>query len=261
MKIGAMNNPRANIYKEIEWIAKNGFDFIDLTLEPTASLHSQVDIKKVKAHINKHGLGVVGHMGDWALPKESHFPALREVSKQEIINTMRALAAAGAKKITTHSFERKRTKYKIAEKYCYELYKDLVKEAKRLGVTLMVENGGIDYAYNLDNRRLYASTLKRFPELKVHIDVGHANIGVKKNTVGQFFKKYSKRIVHIHFSDNRGKKDSHLRFGSGTVKWKEVIKTLKRYGYDSTITVETFRSGRKGEKESMKKLRRWWAAY
>ena len=33
MKIGFPNNPRKNILEEIEWIGKNGFDFIDLFLE------------------------------------------------------------------------------------------------------------------------------------------------------------------------------------------------------------------------------------
>jgi len=33
MKIGFPNNPRRDTLNEIEWIGKNGFDFVDLFLE------------------------------------------------------------------------------------------------------------------------------------------------------------------------------------------------------------------------------------
>src|SRR5436853_6336320 len=34
MLIGAMNHPRRDVLKEIDWMAEMGMDFIDLTLEP-----------------------------------------------------------------------------------------------------------------------------------------------------------------------------------------------------------------------------------
>ena len=37
MKLGAMNNPRINLMKEIERIAGLGMDFIDLTIEAPAA--------------------------------------------------------------------------------------------------------------------------------------------------------------------------------------------------------------------------------
>jgi hypothetical protein len=38
MKIGVVNHPVRNPLAEIEWIGKNGFDFVDFTLEPPAGL-------------------------------------------------------------------------------------------------------------------------------------------------------------------------------------------------------------------------------
>jgi len=43
MQIGAMNHPARSPLDEIEWIGTNGFDFVDLTLEPPAADPSQVD--------------------------------------------------------------------------------------------------------------------------------------------------------------------------------------------------------------------------
>ena len=261
MQIGAMNNPHRNLYQELEWIGKNGFDFVDLTIEPTNNLPETIDVLRVKRIIRKYKLGIVGHIGDWRLPRDSPFPAIREGCKTEIIKAMRVLKKLGAKKITTHSFKLIESDYKSAEKYCFELYRELLKEAKKLNVALMVENGARSYAHNPDNRKLFRRLFERFPALKMHIDVGHANIGVKQNRTCSFFSKYGKRIIHIHFSDNYGKNDNHLKLGSGRISWKKIIKTLKRYKYDGTITVEVFRSGRQGFKESKNKLRKWWAMY
>ena len=43
MKIGAMNHPARNPLEEIEGIGKNGFDFVDFTLEPPAADPGQID--------------------------------------------------------------------------------------------------------------------------------------------------------------------------------------------------------------------------
>lgn len=261
MKIGATNDPREDLCKELEWIGKSGFDFVDLTVEPPNNQPKDIDVQRARKTIQKYKLGVVGHIGDWRLPRDSPFAALREGCKIEIINAMRVLKRLGAKKITTHSFKAMESDYESAEKYCFELYKELLKEAKKLNVFLMVENGAGSYAYNPDNRKLFKKLFERFPALKMHIDVGHANLGVKQNRTGDFFSKYGKRIIHIHFSDNYGKNDNHLTLGAGRVSWKKIIKTLKRYKYDGTITLETFRSGRKGTLESKNKLKKWWAMY
>ncbi len=48
MKIGFPNHPQRNILKEIEWIGKNGFDFVDLFLEEDKAVPEKIDIKKNK---------------------------------------------------------------------------------------------------------------------------------------------------------------------------------------------------------------------
>ncbi len=48
MKVGYPNNPRVNIIKEIKWIGKNKFDFIDLTLEEDKATPERVNVKEIK---------------------------------------------------------------------------------------------------------------------------------------------------------------------------------------------------------------------
>ncbi len=59
MKIGAMNSPRNDLVKEIKWISENGFDFIDLTLEPPKAY--DIDIKKVQKALKDFDLKAIGH--------------------------------------------------------------------------------------------------------------------------------------------------------------------------------------------------------
>jgi hypothetical protein len=61
MQIGAMNHPARDPIGEIEWIAINGFDFVDFTLEPPAAAPDQLDTEAIRAALDEHGLGVVAH--------------------------------------------------------------------------------------------------------------------------------------------------------------------------------------------------------
>ena len=158
-----------------------------------------------------------------------------------------------------HAFEITRSTYEDAEKMCFALYDDLLKEAKKLGVVLMVEND--NFYKHRESAKLFIRSLDRYKSLGLHVDVGHANIGVKENLLGSYLKMYSGRLMHIHLSDNYLKEDNHLKLGAGKINWKKIIKTLKKYGYDGTITMETFRSGRTGILESKKKFKKWWETY
>ena len=61
MKIGAMNHPARNPLEEIDWFGRQGFDFVDFTLEPSAADPDRIDPGALRAALDRHGLGVVAH--------------------------------------------------------------------------------------------------------------------------------------------------------------------------------------------------------
>ena len=62
MKVGAMNHPARNRLEEIDWFGRQGFDFVDFTLEPPAADHpGQIDPGAVRASLDRHALGVGAH--------------------------------------------------------------------------------------------------------------------------------------------------------------------------------------------------------
>jgi len=254
MKIGAMNNPKENPAGWVMWVGKNHFDFIDFTVEPTAVMPDQIDVPGIKRLLKKHKLGIVGHMGDWRLAKESLYESLRDVSRMEMLRAIRMHKKLGAKKVTVHAPDIVEIKFNKIYPIYKSLVGDLLKEAKKQGIKLMLEN-----SYNTkDHVRLIDALMRDYPQLGLHIDVGHANLRVKKNMTFRYLKKYGKRIIHFHFSDNRGREDDHKQLGAGKIPWIKIIIAIKKAGYDGTITCETFRSGKSGTIRSMKKLRKMW---
>jgi hypothetical protein len=65
-----MNHPARNPLEEIDWFGRQGFDFVDFTLEPPAADPSQTDPGGVRAALERHGLGVVAHT---AVPAEPEY--------------------------------------------------------------------------------------------------------------------------------------------------------------------------------------------
>ena len=44
-------------------------------------------------------------------------------------------------------------------------------------------------------------------------------------------KQFSKKIAHIHVSDNNGDSDMHLGLGRGNIDWKKVARLIKEINY------------------------------
>ena len=80
--------------------------------------------------------------------------------------------------------------------------------------------------------------------------------------VKSVIRMLGKRIEHLHFSDNDGCGDDHLAIGKGHIDYEMVVNELKRVGYgrdgNGTITFETFNSGDRGFKSSVKRIRTFW---
>jgi hypothetical protein len=64
MLIGAMNHPAHRVLEEIEWMAAMGLGFIDLTLEPPLAASWNLDVRSVRAALDKRGLRAVGHTAE-----------------------------------------------------------------------------------------------------------------------------------------------------------------------------------------------------
>src|SRR4029077_4224523 len=101
MKIGAMNHPARNPLEEIDSFGRQGFDFVDFTLEPPAADPDQIDPKAIRAALARHGLGVVAHTA-YFIPLSSPFASIREASLGEFRRALRATHQIGATVMNVH---------------------------------------------------------------------------------------------------------------------------------------------------------------
>ncbi len=85
--------------------------------------------------------------------------------------------------------------------------------------------------------------------IKATIDTGHFNIWRKYfRGSDEEFKSWlvnqvedlakNKLIGNVHLTDNFGYQDDHLAPGQGTAPNKEIVKVLKKHGYDEAYTIE-----------------------
>ena len=101
MLLGAMNNPRVNIFDEIKRIDEGGFDFIDLTIEAPAAAPETTDWPAVGTAVAETGLGIVAHAAPY-LPLDNPSPLVRQAALDELRRTIDVAQQLGAPFCTTH---------------------------------------------------------------------------------------------------------------------------------------------------------------
>ncbi len=252
MKIGLMNNPRRELAAEIEFIASNGFDFIDLTLEYPKAHIDILDRQQALAELKDSGLGVVGHT-TYYLPFGSPINSIREAAINDVIRSVEFLREAGAEIITVHpdpGVGAVETKTTIS--FNALSFKIISDEASKHDVTIVVENvPGI-----FSSVEALGSIFDSVPALGFHLDVGHAFI--RRNRFRHLLSAFKDRLLHVHLSDNRWREDDHMPLGAGNIKWDEVVGAIKGTGYDATFTLEVFSDDRRYVLGSKDKLVELW---
>jgi sugar phosphate isomerase/epimerase len=255
MLIGTMNHPGRDVVSEVEWIARAGFDFVDLTLEPPSADVRTVRIEAVRQVLQSSNLQVVGHTAFY-LPLCSPFESIRRAAVEELKLCLKAFARLGASWMNLHPdrmapFSDRRY---VIERNIQTIH-ELLPLSRELGVGLMIENlpGGFN------NVRQLGELLDPIPELGLHLDIGHANLLVPANTTDDILRTYGSRLQHVHLHDNKGgEADLHLPLGCGNIETGHYVRSLQNAGFDGTITLEVFTPDRHYLAHSRDVLRRLW---
>ena len=118
-----------------------------------------------------------------------------------------------------------------------ESVRALLKVARREGIEIAIENIPEPFPSLMksveDFRRFYEEL---DGDIGMVLDVAHANLN---NQIQDFIKQFSKRIVHIHVSDNNGASDMHLGIGQGNIDWNAFAKLVKEADYSNIIMIES----------------------
>ena len=244
MKYGAMNFPIKPVIEELEKISGLGFDYFELTLDPPCAHYTTVlEMEEELVQALKHySMDLVCHLPTFVYTADLA-PGIRAASLKEMIHSLRAAARINAVKTVLHpglisglgSFVMETAAGLAHESLCA-----VMKEADRLGMEICFENMFPKYLSFFDPSH-FVPIFKEFPNLKMTLDTGHANINDPGRTrLYEFIQQFPDKIGHVHVSDNSGKQDDHVRVGNGNINFKKFATFLKRAGYDDTVTLEIF---------------------
>lgn len=244
MQYGAMNFPIKPVPDELDKIHDLGFDYLELTLDPPCAHYLDINRQadQLIHRLAKYQMDVVCHLPSFVYTADLA-PGLRKASLQEMIQSIRTAARINAKKAVLHPAMFSGLAPFVPEtalELSLETLGILVTEADRAGLVLCFENMFPRY-HSFYSPDQFKPVLEKYPDLKMTLDTGHANIddpGGKR--LFEFIRQFPEKIGHVHVSDNNGKRDEHLRTGKGTVNFKKFAALLKDAGYDGTITFEIF---------------------
>jgi sugar phosphate isomerase/epimerase len=252
MKIGVMNHPGHKLIDEITWISQNGFNFIDLTIEPPGAY--EIDVEEIRELLKIYNLEALGHTNPF-LPFIFPVKSIRKACIDEFKSYINIFSRLGIKLMNIHpSYNAPQMSDEEKIKENIEFFRQINELCMARDITLMVEN----FMKPFDSPIVFERIFSKIPDMKMHLDVGHCNVNQEKNLTEGFFSKLSDKIVHLHFSDNKGTHDDHLPLGCGNIDWKHIIKIIKKYCYDKTITLEIFSPHRDYLLFSRDKLGKWW---
>jgi sugar phosphate isomerase/epimerase len=236
MKIGCPNHPRKNLLDEIAWVGDHGFDYLDLFIEPESATPENLAVDTVAQLLADYHLGIVGHTA-WYLPIGSPIRALRQAAIDEAARTFGPLQALGARFVTIHGNWASQKLFSDEEAIAFQVESLRILVERAIG-----HNLAIMYEPIPNPRDSIATTralLDAVPGLKLHIDIGHANLYGKDPA--DYIAALHNDLVHIHLHDNKGADDLHLPMGCGNIDWEKTVGTLKKV-YDGTVTLEIFAS-------------------
>jgi sugar phosphate isomerase/epimerase len=257
MLVGAMNNPALPLDEELRRIASSDFAVADVTLEPPGAW--PCDGARLSALLGDLGLVGIGHTA-YYLPIASPFSALRQAAHEAMWEAFDVFAVAGIDRVNVHPDPLNRL-FAPAEVQAgnAEALVELTAVAAERDLVLMLENLGRVLGTADELRPLFDAA----PELRFHLDVGHANLGrglSGLNRTHELLAAFGDRLAHVHVSDNLGLDDLHLPLGAGTIDWPAVVSDLKAVGWDGAVTLEIFSATARHLKSSRELWLQWWSA-
>ncbi|MCX5886848.1 MAG: sugar phosphate isomerase/epimerase [Proteobacteria bacterium] len=264
MLYGAMNLPLRSVAKEIRDIGKLGFDYIELTIDaPEATPRKIKEQKKViLEELKRSGMSIMGHLPTF-ISTADLYESIRTASLKEIIDALEAGRELGMKKFVFHPgrIGGMGRYVKDVARACYlDVLSKVMERARKLELTICIENMFPDINAFIEAKE-FKEVFKQYPDIKLTLDVAHANLGAKKNRTSEFVKAFGDRIGHLHVSDNFGREDNHLPLGTGAINFPRIIKELKKTTYNDTLTLEVFSRDKDYLKLSLVKIKKLWDKY
>ena len=238
---------RAHTLEEIHEVCRLGLPFVEMSLDdPESVLHWMPELLIMKEN---YGITYLAHY-----PNEDN-PFDAGILSERFVPRIKALIDLSGKlaihKATMHFWIDRRWAPEGLIALKLELLKEIVGYASKSGIVICIENLS-------ERAESFQVAFDAIDDLRMTLDIGHAQLLAKKNTSFGFIERCFERIAHVHVHDNRGgtsvKDDLHLALGEGNVDYQTILSSLMRSGYDSTITMEVKPPDMASTRETLQRL-------
>src|SRR4030043_1698876 len=167
------------------------FDYVELTMDPPEATPQKMLAQKraIKEILNRYRMGIMGHLPTFVWTSDL-YESLRRASLQENFEALEAAAEVGIEKMVLHpGFITGMGKFLIdkAKGHAMESLEAILKKAVSLHITLCIENM-FPQAHFLIQPHEFQPVFETFPEIRLTLDIGHANLGTGKNRSSEFIR-------------------------------------------------------------------------
>jgi sugar phosphate isomerase/epimerase len=235
--------------REIGRFKRFRFDYAEIGIEePDATPRILMEQKdEILSALARNGMFALGHTAYWVGFGSSH-EEVREGWVREAKEMIHAASELGIRLLNFHFYSRlgrvgwtEKSREVFLQNFTNSMT-ELTQFAAQNRVELMLENIPPGDGHPLESLAYFSRVMSAVPALKFHFDVAHAFIESRMKGVKEYLDNFNDRLVHIHIHDNHGKQDEHLPLGDGKIDFRRVVKLLKGYNYDKTVTFEVFTS-------------------
>jgi len=236
MKIGHMNSPFFPLDEEFRFAAREGFDYLELTIEPPHSALEDLEPDAILELSRETGLDIPVTHNSWYIPYANPLPAVSRACLPYLENCLEISSRVGAGLANIHtnlSYSSKLIDRVILNHI--DFLRRLVDAGRRRGVEIILEPVGSRY----DTFATLSLILDEVEGLGFHLDLGHSHI-TESDSGAALIRRHAERLRHVHLSDNRGREDEHLPLGCGNLPLERLLGVLNEIGYDGTFTLEIF---------------------
>lgn len=222
---------RAHSIAAVHAVGRLGYPFAEISLKVPEEVEAEMEeLLRLKS---VYGLYYLAHYPNEDNPFDPQ--VLRDAFLPRMHRLLDLSESLGIPKGTIHFWIDKRWAPPDLIPRKIELLADMAGYAKRRGVVLCIEN----LSERADS---FATAFEAVPDLRMTLDIGHAQLLSRSNTSFGFIEGHFERIAHLHVHDNRGgtsvHDDLHLPLGSGSVDYPQIFRALRLKGYQSTVTME-----------------------
>ena len=222
---------RAHNLELVHEVAKLGYPFAEISIYDADEMHRLAD--DFLALKEKYGIYYLAHYPNEGNPFDAK--ALEENFVPKMKKLIDVTHELGIEKGTIHFWMDKRWAEPTLLSAKMGLLSEMVAAASAKGVTLCIEN-------LTEQHESFAAACDVIPDLRMTLDIGHAELLSSENTSLNFIRHLFDKIEHLHVHDNHGgksvKDDLHLPLGEGSVDYPRIFSMLNEKGYRHTVTME-----------------------